>query len=71
MLGGAEATGQVIIGNCFPGFPVLENRAVGVQESLAEAPGLEVLGPFDVTVDPLRTTPPGSPCSPPTPTPSP
>ena len=52
MLGGAEATGQVIIGNCFPGFPVLENRAVGVQESLAEAPGLEILGPFDVTVDP-------------------
>ncbi len=52
MLGGAEATGQVIIGNCFPGFPVLENRAIGVQESLAEAPGLEVLGPFDVTVDP-------------------
>ena len=52
MLGGAEATGQVIIGNCFPGFPVLENRAIGVQESLAEAPGLEILGPFDVTVDP-------------------
>ena len=52
LLGGAEATGQVIIGNCFPGFPVLENRAVGVQEALAEAPGLEILGPFDVTVDP-------------------
>jgi ABC-type sugar transport system substrate-binding protein len=52
LLGGAEATGQVIIGNCFPGFPVLENRATGVQEALAEAPGLEVLGPFDVTVDP-------------------
>ena len=31
---------------------MLENRAVGVQEALAEAPGLEVLGPFDVTVDP-------------------
>jgi ABC-type sugar transport system substrate-binding protein len=52
LLGGAEATGQVIIGNCFPGFPVLENRAVGVQEALAEAPGLDILGPFDVTVDP-------------------
>jgi ABC-type sugar transport system substrate-binding protein len=50
-LGGAEATGTVIIGNCFPGFPVLENRARGVQESLAAAPGLNVLGPFDVTVD--------------------
>jgi ABC-type sugar transport system substrate-binding protein len=52
MVGGAEATGQVIIGNCFPGFPVLENRAIGVQEALSEAPGLEILGPFDVTVDP-------------------
>lgn len=50
-LGGESATGKVIIGNCFPGFPVLENRARGVQESLAAAPGLEVLGPFDVAVD--------------------
>jgi ABC-type sugar transport system substrate-binding protein len=50
-LGGAGATGKVIIGNCFPGFPVLENRARGVQEALAAAPGLEVLGPFDVAVD--------------------
>lgn len=50
-LGGASATGKVVIGNCFPGFPVLENRARGVQESLAAAPGLTVLGPFDVKVD--------------------
>lgn len=49
-LGGAGAIGTVIIGNCFPGFPVLENRATGVQESLAAAPGLTVLGPFDVKV---------------------
>jgi len=49
-LGGASATGTVIIGNCFPGFPVLENRAKGVQESLAEASGLTVMGPFDVKV---------------------
>lgn len=49
-LGGESATGTVIIGNCFPGFPVLENRATGVQESLAAAPGIEVLGPFDVKV---------------------
>lgn len=49
-LGGSDATGTVIIGNCFPGFPVLENRAAGVQESLATAPGIEVLGPFDVKV---------------------
>jgi len=49
-LGGASFIGKVIIGNCFPGFPVLENRAKGVQESLATAPGVEVLGPFDVKV---------------------
>jgi len=49
-IGGTGATGKVIIGNCFPGFPVLENRATGVQESLAAASGLEVLGPFDVKV---------------------
>ena len=49
-LGGASATGTVIIGNCFPGFPVLENRARGVQESLKVASGLKILGPFDVKV---------------------
>jgi len=53
-LGGDKATGKVIIGNCFPGFPVLENRAKGVQESLAKAKGLQVLGPFDVKVDPVE-----------------
>jgi ABC-type sugar transport system substrate-binding protein len=50
-LGGEAATGQAVLGNCFPGFPVLENRATGVQESLASAPGIEILGPFDVKVD--------------------
>ena len=49
-LGGASAKGSVIIGNCFPGIPVLENRAKGVKESLAKAPGLKILGPFDVKV---------------------
>ena len=49
-MGGTSATGTVIIGNCFPGFPVLENRAKGVQESLKTAPGLKVLGPYDVKV---------------------
>lgn len=47
-LGGATATGKVIIGNCFPGFPVLENRATGVQEALKAAAGIQILGPFDV-----------------------
>ena len=49
-VGGPSATGKVIIGNCFPGFPVLENRAKGVRESLAAAPGIKILGPFDVKV---------------------
>jgi ABC-type sugar transport system substrate-binding protein len=49
-LGGTSATGKVIIGNCFPGFPVLENRAKGVQESLKKAAGIQILGPFDVKV---------------------
>lgn len=49
-LGGADAKGTVILGNCFPGIPVLENRAKGVQESLKVAAGLNVIGPFDVKV---------------------
>jgi ABC-type sugar transport system substrate-binding protein len=49
-LGGESATGQVILGNCFPGFPVLENRARGATESLKKAAGIEILGPFDVKV---------------------
>jgi len=49
-MGGPSAKGTVVIGNCFPGFPVLENRAKGVEESLKAAPGLKVLGPFDVKV---------------------
>lgn len=49
-IGGAGAKGKVILGNCFPGFPVLENRAKGVEESLKAASGLNVIGPFDVKV---------------------
>ena len=49
-LGGAEAKGTVIVGICFPGIQVLENRSQGVQESLKAAPGLTVLGPYDVKV---------------------
>ena len=53
-LGGPEATGDVIIGNCFPGFPVLENRSKGVREALAAAPGLVPnAADADVTVDPV------------------
>ena len=49
-LGGKDAKGKVVLGICFPGFPVLENRSKGVQESLKAAPGLNVVGPFDVKI---------------------
>jgi ABC-type sugar transport system substrate-binding protein len=49
-LGGKSAKGKVVIGNCFPGLASLENRGKGVQESLKAAPGIQVLGPFDVKV---------------------
>jgi ABC-type sugar transport system substrate-binding protein len=52
LLGGEGATGKVFIGNCLPGYPVLENRSKGVRESLAKAPGLVVSDDFDVTVQP-------------------
>ncbi len=48
-MGGADMTGKAIIGNCAPGFlPVLDNRAKGIAEAISVAPGVEVLGPFDV-----------------------
>ena len=50
-IGGTTAKGDVIVGNCFPGFPVLENRSKGVLESLAKAPGVKIVGPSDVKVD--------------------
>lgn len=54
LLGGNDATGVVRIGNCFPGFPVLENRAKGVREALEAAPGVEYNeSAYDVTVDPV------------------
>jgi len=50
-IGGATAKGGVIVGNCYPGFPVLENRQKGVLESLAKASGVKIIGPSDVKVD--------------------
>jgi len=53
-LGGASATGTVVIGNCFPGVQVLTNRGTGVEESLAAAPGITINGKGgsnDVKVD--------------------
>lgn len=51
ILGGSDVEGKVFVGNCFPGFPVLENRSQGVREALAGAPGIEVNpDDFDVKV---------------------
>ncbi len=50
-IGGTSAKGKVIVGNCYPGFPVLENRQKGVLESLSQAAGIKVVGPSDVKVD--------------------
>lgn len=48
---GSNPSGKVIVGNCFPGDPSLDQRANGVLQTLhASAPGLKVLGPFDVKV---------------------
>lgn len=46
---GPDAEGQVVVGICIAGLGVLEDRVEGVKQAFAEnAPGIEVLGPFDV-----------------------
>ena len=57
-MGGASATGKVIIGTCAPGFPALVDRINGVKKGLGA--GLTIKGPFDVTATRPRTTRPGS-----------
>jgi len=49
-LGGTSATGKVLLGNCFPGDPSLDERGAGAQEVFKTAPGIKVLGQFDVKV---------------------
>jgi ABC-type sugar transport system substrate-binding protein len=49
-LGGTNASGKVIIGICAPGLAVLEERAKGVKQGLAQAKKLSAKGPFDVKV---------------------
>jgi ABC-type sugar transport system substrate-binding protein len=51
-MGGASATGKVIIGTCAPGFPALVDRINGVKAGLGK--GLTIKGPFDVTGDPTK-----------------
>ena len=51
-MGGASATGTVVIGTCAPGFPALVDRINGVKRGLGS--GLTIKGPYDVTGDPTK-----------------
>jgi ABC-type sugar transport system substrate-binding protein len=52
---GADATGDVIVGICVPGNPVLETRVQAFNDGLAElAPGLTPAAAVDVTADPTE-----------------
>jgi ABC-type sugar transport system substrate-binding protein len=44
--------GKIVVGECVPGVPVLMDRFDGFMEVMAEYPQFEVVGPFDVGVDP-------------------
>jgi ABC-type sugar transport system substrate-binding protein len=48
-------TGKVVLGNCVPGLPVLENRVKGLLESLADKPEWEIVGPLDSGLTPDAT----------------
>lgn len=52
---GANAKGVVVVGVPNPGTPVLDSRAKGIKETFARmAPGVRVLGPFQVFSDPAQ-----------------
>jgi ribose transport system substrate-binding protein len=49
---GSDASGDVIVGTCAPGDPVINQRFAGVTDAFAEiAPDVNVEGPFDVGFD--------------------
>jgi ABC-type sugar transport system substrate-binding protein len=42
------ATGQIVIGNSFPGLPVLDQRVTGMLQVLRQQrPSVQIVGPFD------------------------
>ncbi len=50
----ADATGTVVIGSPAPGVPVLDLRAMGIENAVAELrPDLEIAGPFETGLDPV------------------
>ncbi|MFB4298339.1 sugar ABC transporter substrate-binding protein [Actinomadura sp. NTSP31] len=53
---GKDARGTVVIGVPNPGTPVLDSRAKGIEDTLAQqAPGIRVLGPFQTYSDPAQS----------------
>ncbi|MBO2449432.1 sugar ABC transporter substrate-binding protein [Actinomadura barringtoniae] len=52
---GKDAKGTVVVGVPNPGTPVLDSRARGIKETLAQqAPGIKVVGPFQTYSDPAQ-----------------
>jgi ribose transport system substrate-binding protein len=50
---GSDAAGPIVVGNCFPGTPVLDIRVKGFQDGvLSVAPNVTFEGPFDVRHEP-------------------
>jgi ABC-type sugar transport system substrate-binding protein len=47
--------GKIVLGNCVPGLPVLENRVKGLLEELAAKPEWSVVGPLDSGLTPDAT----------------
>lgn len=46
----AAATGQVVVGNSYPGLAVLDQRVTGMVQVLrVQRPGVQVVGPFNTT----------------------
>ncbi|GAA2123914.1 sugar ABC transporter substrate-binding protein [Actinomadura napierensis] len=53
---GKDARGTIVIGVPNPGTPVLDSRAKGIKDTLAQqAPGIRVLGPFQTYSDPAQS----------------
>jgi ribose transport system substrate-binding protein len=49
----AGATGQVVVGNPFPGFGVMDQRVTGMLQVVRqERPSVQVIGPFDSKLNP-------------------
>lgn len=50
-----NASGKIVVGNCVPGLPVLENRVKGLFEKLDQRSDWEIVGPLDSGLTPDAT----------------